>query len=218
MQDVVLGLLAVLVGAVFCFRGYLTMRIIIPIWGAFGGFVLGSALVAASDGNGLLRSGLAWIVGIVVGVVFGVLAYLFFEVSVVLAMSWIGFALGVSAMVALGVSWQWLIVVVGVVCGLVLAVIALAGNMPMVLLTVLTATSGASTMVSGILLLTNKLQTEEITESGTITDRVDDGWWWYAIWGGLVVAGIVAQFAAADRIRGTMREAWDESKGQTASV
>jgi hypothetical protein len=218
VQDVVLGLLAVLVGAVFCFRGYLTMRIIIPIWGAFGGFVLGSALVAASDGNGLLRSGLAWIVGIVVGVVFGVLAYLFFEVSVVLAMSWIGFALGVSAMVALGVSWQWLIVVVGVVCGLVLAVIALAGNMPMVLLTVLTATSGASTMVSGILLLTNKLQTEEITESGTITDRVDDGWWWYAIWGGLVVAGIVAQFAAADRIRGTMREAWDESKGQTASV
>lgn len=218
MQDVVLGLLALLVGAVFCFRGYLTMRIIIPIWGAFGGFVLGSALVAASDGNGLLRSGLAWIVGIVVGVVFGVLAYLFFEVSVVLAMSWIGFALGVSAMVALGVSWQWLIVVVGVVCGLVLAVIALAGNMPMVLLTVLTATSGASTMVSGILLLTNKLQTEEITESGTITDRVDDGWWWYAIWGGLVVAGIVAQFAAADRIRGTMREAWDESKGPTAAV
>ena len=212
MQDVVLGLLAVAVGLLFCFRGYLTMRVIIPIWGMFAGFVLGAALVASSNGDGFLRTGLSWAVGAGVGLIFGVLAYLYFEVSVVLAMAAIGFSLGVSAMVAIGVSWSWLILIVGVSVGVLLAVVALAGNLPMVLLTVLTATSGASTVVAGIMLLTNKLQSESITASGSVTDRLHDDWWWYAIWGGLTVAGIIAQISAAKRISGTMREAWDESK------
>lgn len=48
--------------------------------------------------------------------------------------------------------------------------------------------------------------------SSNVTDRLRDDRWWYAIWGGLVVAGLIAQLAAADRASGTMREAWDESK------
>lgn len=212
MQDVVLGLFAVAVGLLFCFRGYLTMRVIIPIWGMFAGFVLGAAIVSSSSGDGFLRTGLSWAVGAVVGLIFGALAYLYFEVSVVMAMAAIGFSLGVSAMVAIGVSWSWLILTVGVAAGLLLAIVALAGNLPMVLLTLLTATSGASTVVGGIMLLTNKLQSESITSSGSVTDRLHDDWWWYAIWGGLVVAGLIAQMTAAERASGTMREAWDESK------
>lgn len=209
MEDVISGVLAILVGLLFCFRGYLTMRIIIPIWAMFGGFVLGVAIVASSDDHGFLRTGLSWTVGAVVGIVFGLLAYMFFEVSVVIAMSSIGFSLGVTAMVALGVSWSWLILLVGVAAGVLLAVIALAGNLPMVLLTVLTASAGASTVVGGIMLLTDKLQSSEITHSSNVTDRLHDDWWWFAIWGVLFVAGLVAQLGAHDRATGTMREAWD---------
>ena len=48
MQDVVVGLLAIAVGALFAFRGYFAMRVIIPIWGAFAGFMLGAGLVDAA--------------------------------------------------------------------------------------------------------------------------------------------------------------------------
>ncbi len=209
MQDVISGVLAIAVGLLFCFRGYLTMRIIIPIWAMFGGFVLGAAIVASSDDHGFLRTGLSWTVGAVVGIVFGLLAYMFFEVSVVIAMSSIGFSLGVTAMIAIGVSWSWLILLAGVAAGLLLAVIALAGNLPMVLLTVLTASAGASTVVGGIMLLTDKLQTSEIAHSSNATDRLHDDWWWFAIWGVLFVAGLLAQLGAHDRATGTMREAWD---------
>jgi len=123
-----------------------------------------------------------------------------------------GFTLGVSAMVAIGVKWDWVIVLVGVAVGVLLAIVALAGDLPMILLTVLTASAGASTIVGGIMLLTNQLQTEQITETGATTDQLHDEWWWYAIWGGLAVAGIVAQISATERIRGTMREAWELSK------
>ena len=62
MNDIVLGVLAILIGAVFCFRGYFAMRIIIPIWGAFAGFVLGAGLVS-TGGDEFLSTALSWIVG-----------------------------------------------------------------------------------------------------------------------------------------------------------
>ena len=69
MSDITVGVIAILTGAVFCFRGYLAMRIIIPLWGAFAGFMLGAGIVSGADG--FLGSALGWIVGIVLAVVFG---------------------------------------------------------------------------------------------------------------------------------------------------
>ena len=119
MDDVVVGLLAALTGAVFCFRGYLAMRVVIPLWGAFAGFLLGAGIVAG-DG-GFLSTALGWIVGLAVAVVFGMVAYLYYEVSVLIGMTAIGFVLGTSVMVALGVTWSWVIVLSGVVLAVVLA-------------------------------------------------------------------------------------------------
>ena len=47
MQDVIFGLIAIAAGALFCFRGYLAFRLIIPIWGAFVGFATGAGAVTA---------------------------------------------------------------------------------------------------------------------------------------------------------------------------
>ncbi len=44
MDDILLGLLAVAAGALFCFRGAFAFRIVIPIWGAFVGFGFGAGL------------------------------------------------------------------------------------------------------------------------------------------------------------------------------
>ena len=65
MQDWVVGLLAIAVGALFCFRGFMTMRIVIPVWGAFTGFFLGAGLISAITDDGFLRSALAWVVAII---------------------------------------------------------------------------------------------------------------------------------------------------------
>ena len=141
MNDIVVGVLAILTGAVFCFRGYLAMRIIIPLWGAFAGFMLGAGIVSGADG--FLGSALGWIVGIALAVVFGLLAYLYYEVAVVIGMLAIGFTLGTSLMVALGVTWSWVIVLAGLALAVVLAFVALVADLPMALLTVLTAHGGS---------------------------------------------------------------------------
>lgn len=205
MSDVVIGLVTLLVGAVFCFRGYLAMRVVIPIWGAFAGFMLGAGIASGSDG--FLGSAFGWILAIALGIVFGLIAYLYYSVAVIIAMTAIGFVLGASVLVAFGVTWNWVIVLGGVTLAVILSFIAIAGDVPMLLLTVLTATAGASTIVAGLMLLFGVVELDDYDLAATTKFAADD-WWWYVIYGGLVVAGIIAQLSDTDRRRASLREAW----------
>src|SRR5664280_2081251 len=162
MSDVILGLLALAVGALFCFRGYLTMRLVIPVWGAFAGFLLGAGLVNGFSNSRFLVGALSWVVGIAVGLLFAVFAYAYYEVSVVLAMAATGFVLGATLMVALNVTWTWVVIVVGVLAGLALAVLAILADLPMILLVVLTAMAGAATLVAGCMLVAGSLNTADV--------------------------------------------------------
>jgi hypothetical protein len=207
VQELTVGLIAVLIGALLCFRGYAALRVVIALWGAFAGFVLGAGLVAGVTGEGFLASVLAWIVGTVVALVFGLLAYLYYAISVVVGMGAIGFALGTTAMVAFGVTWSWLIVLVGIAVGALLAVLAIAGDLPLLLLAVLGAFAGATTIVAGLLLVVGTIASEDLAEPDT-TASLELGWWWTAAYLALAVAGLVVQLRDVDARRGTLRTAW----------
>lgn len=207
-MDVVIGVLAVAIGALFCFRGYVAMRIIIPIWGAFVGFMLGAGIAASIENQGFLTTVLGWILGLVLAVVIAALAYLYYEVSVAIVLGGIGFVLGTGLMAALGVTWSWVVVPVGVAVGLVLAVIAIMADLPAILLVVLTALGGAATIVGGVMLLVGTVDLDELDRE--TTERLDLGGWWYALQIGLAIAGIVAQSRDAAR-RQRLEQAWRRS-------
>jgi hypothetical protein len=213
MSDLLTGALLVLIGALFCFRGYLAMRFVIPIWGAFTGFMVGAGLVASFTDEGFLASVFSWGVGLVVALVFGILAYFFYEIAVLLAMGAIGFALGTTVMTALGITWNWLVILVGVIIGVVLAFVAIIGDMPMVLLTILTASAGASTIVAGLFLILGKIDLADF-ESGSTTQTLEIEWWWYVIYAALFVIGAVLQLRSTVERRASLREAWLASGGR----
>jgi len=213
MEDVLVGLLAIAVGALFCFRGFLAMRVIIPIWGAFAGFLLGAGLVDVASDDGFLRSLLAWLVALAVAVAFGLIAYLYYEVSVVLAMAAVGFALGSGAMVALGVTWSWAVVLVGVVLGALLAVLAIVADLPMIILVVLTAFAGATSIVLGVMLLGGVVDTTDFDVAST-TERLDDDWWWYVTYVALGVIGTVVQARHTARMSASLRAQWSDAGGR----
>jgi hypothetical protein len=213
VSDIVVGLLAILVGALFCFRGYLAMRLVIPVWGALAGFVFGAGLVSSITDEGFLSNVVGWFVGLAFALVFAAIAYLYYEVAVLIGMAAIGFALGTSVTVALGVRWSWVIVLVGVVVGALLAFVAIAADLPMVFLTLLTALAGSSTVVTGLMLLFGVVSTDEFDSAAT-TEVLDDDWWWYGLYVVIAVAGVIAQLRDTARFRASMRSTWSESGGR----
>jgi hypothetical protein len=206
MENVIFGLLAIAAGALFCFRGALAFRVLIPVWGAFVGFASGAALVASMTGEGFLQTGLAWLVALGAAALFGLLAYLYYEVAVVLAMGSIGFALGASLMVALGISWNWLIILVGVALGGFLAAGAVVVDLPMILLVVLSALGGASAIVTGVMLLVGSVDTQEFSNAA-VTARIGNDWW-FLLYLALALFGVVVQARRTEQLRRSMRDSW----------
>jgi hypothetical protein len=129
-------------------------------------------------------------------------------VSVLVAMGAIGFTLGTSAMVAIGVSWSWLIISVGLLVGIVLAALAIAGDLPTTLLAVLTALSGASTIVFGVMLLVGTIDTADFG-TAALTEQPSENWGWYVLYAAVAIGGLISQFKYVDRMRATLREEWN---------
>lgn len=166
---------------------------------------MGAGAISAVTGDALLAKPIGWILGLILAMGFALLAYLYFEVAVILALASLGFLVGSTVMTVLGVSWNWLVAGAGVVVGVVFALFAMASNFPRIVLVVVSATAGATAMVAGGMLLTGALNTTDLTHA-YVTERIQDDWWWYLGYVVLVVAGIFSQSAA--NTEDDLRAAW----------
>jgi hypothetical protein len=207
MADILLGILAILAGGAMLFAGQFVLRLVLPIWGFFAGFAFGAGLFAELADESFLGTALGWVSGFVFAVIFAVLAYLYYAVAVILAMAAFGFAIGSGLVVALGIDWNWVAVLVGAAVGAVFGLLAVVGNMPMIVLAVVSSLAGAVSVVAGLLLLVGTLNSADFTES-SFSSAVDVGWGWYLLLVVLAVIGFVAQTRQRVEMRRTINEAW----------
>ncbi len=206
MTDVVLGILALLVGLLLCFRGSGAMRVLLALWGAFVGFGLGAGLVAALTDQGYLETVTGWLVAIVLAVLLAALAYVFFAVAVVLAFASMGFVLGRTVAAALGADEPWVLTVVGLAGGVLLGLLAVVTNLPELVLIVVSAFAGASVAVAGLLLVLDRFDVDDVTAARV---PLADQPVWYVGQLVLAVVGIVVQLRHTRRRRlGSVRRSW----------
>lgn len=207
MADILVGLVALLIGLMLCFSGYAALRVVLSLWGALIGFSLGSALATWINDDSYLATALGWTVGIVLALLFALLAYLYYAVGVILSLGAMGFALGTAGMAALGVQWDWVLVMIGVVAGVAVAALAIAADVPLLLLVVLSSLAGATVSIGGVMLLLGVLDLADL-ESSSLTENIDDHWFWALGHLALAVTGILWQLR---RSRGvvTARQGWD---------
>jgi hypothetical protein len=208
--DILLGVFAILAGFIFCFSGLLWLRVVFPVWGAFTGFAFGAGLVAGLGDDRFLGDVLGWIVGLVFAVLCAVLAYSFYAIAVIIAMTSVGFAIGSGLIVALGIDWNWIAILAGVVVGAILGVGAILADLPMILVTALSAVTGAVGVVAGCMLVTGAMDSADFTR-GAFADQVQDDWWWYALFLAVAIAGLVFQVRDAAAMRRTLRATWVSS-------
>ncbi|HEX4685378.1 MAG TPA: hypothetical protein VH228_01250 [Nocardioides sp.] len=207
MADILLGLLAIVAGGFMLFAGQFVLRLILPIWGFFAGFAAGAGFVSDFADDRFLGTVLGWVLGLVFGFVLALLAYFFYAVAVILAMAASGFAIGSGIVVALGIDWNWVAVLVGLVIGAIVGVASIFLNMPMILLVVLSSIAGAVAVTGGLMLVFGALNTADFTR-GDFVDKVDNNWFWYLLLVALIVFGIFNQFRQRAIMNQSIREYW----------
>lgn len=193
LSQLFLGGLAIAAGLVFCLRGYLAMRAVIGIWGSFVGFSIGAALVAVATDQPWLSGPTGWLAAFVGALLLGGLAYAFYAVAVVLAMGSVGYGLG-AGLAGLFAAPGWLHVVLGLTGGALLVAIAVATNMPEILLILAAASGGASAIVVGLLLVLRLLPLEALS-SDTLARLLGEHWWLNVVYLVLFVVGVATQLA-----------------------
>jgi hypothetical protein len=150
---------------------------------------------------------LGWVAGIVCALIFAVLAYLYFAVAVILAMAAFGFAIGSGLVVALGIDWNWVAVLVGIAIGAVLGLVSVMGNLPMIVLAVVSSIAGAVSVVAGLMLMVGAMNSADFTQ-GNFTKAVQASWGWYLTLVVLALIGIVAQTRQRLAMRRSIQETW----------
>ena len=202
MADILLGILAIIAGIAMLVAGQFVLRLMIPIWGFFAGFAFGAGLVADFSDERFLGTVLGWVLGLVFALVFAILAYLYYYVAIVIAMGAAGFAIGSGIVVALGIDWNWVAVLVGIVIGAVLGLVSVMGNLPMIVLAVVSSIAGAVSVVAGLMLLVGAM------DSADFTQAVQASWGWYLTLVVLALLGIVAQTRQRLAMRRSIQETW----------
>ena len=118
-----------------------------------------------------------------------------------------GFAIGSGIVVALGVSWNWVAVLVGLAVGLVLGLVAVFTNVPMILLVVVGSIAGAVGVTGGLMLLVGSLDSADFSR-GDFTDTVSNSFGWSLLLLVLAVGGIAIQAMQRALMRQSIQETW----------
>jgi hypothetical protein len=146
------SLIALVLGLVVCFGGYRLFMVLLPVWGFFFGFFLGAETLQAIFGGGFLATVTGWVVGFVVGAIFGLLSYFFYIVGVAILAGSLGYALGAGFMNLIGIDAGILVWVVGIVVAIVVAGVTFFFNIQKYVIIIATALGGAG-LTFGTLLL-----------------------------------------------------------------
>jgi hypothetical protein len=196
------ALLALLIGAAFCFFGFRFFLFLLPVWGFFMGFLAGAQGMAALFGDGFLVQVTGWVVGFGLGVVLAILSYLFYWIAVVLLGGSIGYAIGVGLMGALNIQLDLLVVAAGVAVGVFGSLVVVFFQLPRYLVIVLTAAGGSTSIVAGVLLLLGTVKLDGLSHGivGAAIGVIQDNLLWAVVWVALLAVGVFFQVRSTVRM------------------
>jgi len=194
-MQLVMAILAVVIGLAFCFGGWRFFLLLLPIWGFVVGFGLGTEAMRALFGDGTFATVTSWIVGFVIAVLFAILSYLYYYAAIAILAGAVGYAIGAAAWGIIGNEQGVIAFVIGLVVGVVFAIGVLALNVPRYLVIVLTGLGGAATVIAGWFLLIGKVPADNVTW-WQVGKLISDSWFYLIVWGLIAAAGIVAQMRA----------------------
>jgi Domain of unknown function (DUF4203) len=209
-MDLIVALIAVAVGLVACFFGYRLFRAVLPIFGFVVGAIVGAQAVFLIFDEGIFVTLLSIIAAVAVGVVFGLLAYFWWALGIVLVVGGMGFAIGNALLPAINVDnlefVSWLL---GLAVGAGFALAAIVLRLPRAIVIAVTALWGAGAALGGLLIVLQQIEPEELGY-GAVDAVVSQSFVWLLIY--LAVAAVGAVWQAMTT--GDITTVWTDEPAQ----
>jgi predicted flap endonuclease-1-like 5' DNA nuclease len=142
--------IASLFGLMLTFAGYKLFRVLLPIWGFFFGLWLGAQSIQVIFNEGFLTTITSWVVGLIVGIIFAVLAFRFYLFGVAIIAASLGYFAAVGLWLWIGFPYGFLMWLIAIIVAIALAVVTLIFNFQKWVIIIATAILGASLSVGVI--------------------------------------------------------------------
>ena len=204
LEGIVIGLMAVLIGAAWATYGLKAFTILLPIWAFFVGLLAGANWGAEFLGQGFLGTVTSWVIGLVFGVVLALFSYFFYYGAIALFGGVIGYTLAAGLLSALGLTGV-VAILLSLAAGVLLAILVAVLAVPIFLVIFLTAASGAAAVVNGVLILFGQIKVEDI-DTGLTEGLIKFGAIGVIAWLVLTAAGVFYQMRDLGRTAETVME------------
>lgn len=188
-------LIGLLFGLAVVFFGYRMFLILLPIWGFFFGLGLGAHTVQLIFGTEFLATITSWVVGFLVGLIFAVLSYLFYIVGVAILSASAGYWLAVSILGAIGLGYNFIVWVIGIIAAVILAYVVLRFNLQKYAIIVITAAGGTAAIILTLLAAFGQVSLADIA-GNPVMAAMSHSFLWTIFFIVVAVAGIVVQLRA----------------------
>jgi hypothetical protein len=163
LEEIIVGLLAIGIGLAWAFYGLKLFAILLPLWAFLFGLTAGAQWGHDVFGEaGLFATTLSWGIGIVFGIVLAVLSYLWYYAAIVILAGAVGYALAVGLFVALGTGTGIIVVVIGLIVGALFAIGTFMLGVPILLVMVVSALTGAVAVVNGVFILIGQVELNDL--------------------------------------------------------
>ena len=177
LESIVIGLLAIGIGLAWAFYGLKLFTILLPLWAFFFGLIAGAQWGQDVFGqSGIFTTVLSWGIGLVFGVVLAAIAFFWYYAAIVILGGAVGYALGIGFFEWLNLGTGFIAIVIALIVGAIFAVGTFVLGVPVVLVMVFSAFSGAAAVVNGVLIFLGQIK----------LDALDTG-----IFGSLLTNGVV---------------------------
>jgi len=150
LEGIIIGLLAIGIGLAWAFYGLKLFTILLPLWAFFFGLVAGAQWGTDVFGTGFFSTVLSWVIGLVFGIVLAAISFFWYYAAIVILGGAVGYALGVGFFDWLGLGTGVIVVIVGLILGAIFAIGTFLLGVPVILVMVFSAFSGAVAVVNGV--------------------------------------------------------------------
>ena len=164
MDRLLIGLVAIGVGALIAAYGARGFFVLLPLFGFIVGFMVGAQIVSNLFGDGFFATVTSWVVGFVFAAVFAILAGLWWWAAVVILFGVVGYELGSGVLIAIGLDPGLITFIAGLAAGIALVILALVLDAPTMLVAAVSAFGGAAYVIAGLYLILNQITVDQLKD------------------------------------------------------